>query len=289
LNIKSKEKVTIYLAYHKTASKWMWNNFFSTRYPCYQINIRELSKNDILREINYYNSDSPIILRTRLEDGLMGTEIYDIVGRIKEIFTDPKIIISPRSQRSLVASHYGQYVMNGGRYTYKKYLNEVVKNKWHYSEFISLLFKAFGKNNVFVYLFEEFVHDKYNLLLNLEKFIGQSKTGLTRNELEKLINKPKMNPQRNDLVIDVALVLNKLRLRHRKNAILPIIKGPSGDHLLVEFVAFIVNQLNKRFNINIKYRNYNQLELLDKAYAKENKNLSKLINRDLKQYNYPGL
>jgi hypothetical protein len=98
-----------------------------------------------------------------------------------------------------------------------------------------------------------------------------------------------MNPQRNDLVIDVALVLNKLRLRHRKNAILPIIKGPSGDHLLVEFVAFIVNQLNKRFNINIKYRNYNQLELLDKAYAKENKNLSKLINRDLKQYNYPGL
>ena len=287
---KSKAKIIIYLAYHKTGSKWMWNNFLCKKYPCYQINVRDSNSRDILDQIDYFNYDGPIIIRTKLEDGLMGSEITGIIERIKEIFPDPKIIISPRSQRSLVPSHYGQYVMNGGRLRYKKYLEKIVESKWYYSKFISLLYKIFGNDNVFVYLFEDFVHDKYDLLLNLEKFIsGNTESTLPKSELNALVSQPKMNPQRNDLVIDIALILNKLRLRHRKNAILPIIKGPSGDHILVEIAAFIANQLNKRFNINIRYRSFDNLELIEKAYASENKNLSKLINRDLKKYNYPGL
>jgi len=286
----NKSKIIIYLAYHKTGSKWMWNNFLCTRYPCYQINVHDSNPSDILDQIDYYNHDGPIIVRTRLEDGLMGSEISDIIERIQESFPDPKIIISPRSQRSLVPSHYGQYVMNGGRLSYKTYLEKIIETKWYYSNFISLLFQAFGNDNVFVYLFEDFVQDKYNLLLNLEKFIGiNSSESLTKNELDEFVNKPKMNPQRNDLVIDLALILNKLRLRHRKNAILPMIKGPSGDHIIVELAAYIANQLSKRFNINIRYRNFGNLELIDRAYADENRSLSKLINRDLKKYNYPGL
>ncbi len=46
---------------------------------------------------------------------------------------------SNRSQRSMLASHYGQYVTNGGRMGFNKYLRETVKTKWHYHDVLALM------------------------------------------------------------------------------------------------------------------------------------------------------
>ena len=265
----------------------MWNKFFNPRYPSYQIDICNKAIEEIYKEINFYKQTSPIIIRTRLEEGMMGKEIPDIAKKISRSFPNARIIVSPRSQKTMLASHYGQYVMNGGRLGFDKYLEEVVKSKWYYSYLIESLYKEFGKKNVFVYLFEDFTLDKRTLLCDLEKFVSGGVEKLSDELLNSLVGLPRMNPQRKDLIVDTALLLNKLRLRHRKNAVLPEIKGPGGDHLLVEMVAYILNKLYTNFGINISYNKFDDRGKIEEVYSKDNNKLSNLLGRDLRKYGYP--
>ncbi len=279
-------RVVVYVGYHKTATKWLWKHFFTRHYPCRQVNLFDQDTLDTLRATVRANG-SPFILRQRLESGLMGGALSDVVETISGAFPEARVVAAIRSQRSMPPSHYGQYVTNGGRLGFAAYLDETVKVKWHYHRVLEHFQERFP-DRLFVYLFEELRDDPFALLRRLRDFVGAPDGGLAGEELRRIAALPPMNPQRNDLVIDTMLLLNRLRMRHEKNRIIPEIRRPGQDHILVEVAEVIARFYAARFGRPLRYRRFDDRGVLDRAYGAENQALSALLDRPLRDYGYPG-
>ncbi|MBT05323.1 MAG: hypothetical protein CMM32_00175 [Rhodospirillaceae bacterium] len=282
--VSTTHPVTVYLGYHKTASKWIWNHFLTSYYECVQTNLFNQPLSELIERIAI--SKGPFILRQRLEDGLMGQEIPDLASRLSTAFPQAKICVGIRSQRSLLASHYGQYVTNGGRLSFSAYLKRVTETKWHYLSVLQPFFDKFD-GRVCVYLFEDLQKDPFKLLMELRNFIGLPADGLPDHVVQEVANLPPMNPQRSDLVIDSMLVLNRLLMRQRKNAIIPEIHRPGHDHIFVEMAEYISRKYSAFRGRPLRYRNFDDVGLIDKVYGAENNKLSKLIDRCLANHGYP--
>ena len=277
--------VVIYLGYHKTASKWIWNHFLNAYYECVQTNLAKQPLQEVIARVAV--SQGPFIVRQRLEDGLMGKEIPSLAAKLSAAFPGAKICLGIRSQRSLLASHYGQYVTNGGRLSFTRYLKEVTKTKWHYLPVLEPFFDKFH-GRVYVYLFEDLRTDPFKLLLNLRQFIGLPPKGLSNRTVQKVANLPPMNPQRSDLVIDSMLILNRLLMRQRKNAVIPEIRRPGYDHIFVEIAEYISRKYSSFSGRPLRYRTFDDGGLIDQAYGAENNKLSRLLDRDLASHGYPN-
>ena len=281
---RDSSRVIIYLGYHKTASKWIWKHFFTEHYPHRQVNLTRESASELWDEID--NSSGPFIVRQRLEDGLMGEEVPDLAATVAETFPDARVVLGIRSQRSMLASHYGQYITNGGRMGLKAYLEEAVKTKWHYQAVLEPFFERFP-GRVHVYLFEDLRRDSFELLRHLRDFVGPPDSGLSDDKVRKIANQPPMNPQRHDLVIDMMRALNRLRMRHRKNAIIPEIRRPGHDHILVELAEYIARKYTNRTGRPLRYRTFDDHGLLEDVYGSENRALSDFLKRSLADDGYP--
>jgi hypothetical protein len=282
----------IYLGYHKTASKWVWNHFFRPHYPCHQVNLFDQPPEALRGLVTAAGDGASVILRQRIENGLMGAEFPGLAERIAEVFPEARIVTCIRSQRSLLPSHYTQYVANGGRLSFPAYLDETVRAKWHYYPVVRALHERF-EGRVLVYLFEEFRHDPYAVLRDLRDFVGASvagadKAGLDDKALERLAARPPLNPQRNDLVVDAMLLMNRLRLRHHKNAIFPEIRRPGHDHIVVEAAAYAARRFAAATGRPLRYRSFDDRGVLERAYGAENEKLSRLLERPLRERGYPG-
>jgi len=282
---KRQPPVVIYLGYHKTASKWIWKHFFNQYYPSRQVNLFEQSAAELQDAIAA--ADGPFVLRQRVESGSMGAELPALAETIGDTFPEARIVVGIRSQRSMLASHYGQYVTNGGRLGFAAYLDETIKTKWHYQAALEPFLERFG-DRMFVYLFEDLRNDSAGLLCQLRDFIGPPAGGLSDPEIQRVANLPAMNPQRNDLTVDTMLLLNRLRMRHKDYAIFPIIRRRDHDHILVEATEYIANIYARRFGRPLRYRKFDDHGMLDRAYAAENQALSALLKRPLAEYGYPG-
>jgi hypothetical protein len=281
---KKAAPVVIYLGYHKTASKWIWKHFFTKHYPHRQVNLHQQSPDDLQDTIQA--ASGPFILRQRLEEGLMGKEIPDLANTIAAAFPDARIVLGLRSQRSMLASHYGQYVTNGGRLGLTAYLDEAIKTKWHYEKVLAPFFSQFP-DRVHVYLFEDLRRDSFELLRHLRDFVGPPDGGLSDADIRTIADQPPMNPQRHDLVIDTMLALNRLRMRHRKNTIIPEIRRPGHDHILVEVAEYIARKYSKRTGRALRYRKFDDRGVLDQVYGPENRELSAFLSRSLADDGYP--
>ena len=279
------EPVTIYLGYHKTASKWIWQHLFTEHYQSRQVNLYTQAADTIIEQLGV--ADEPIVLRQRVESGSLGAEPSDLAETIEQAFSEARIVVGTRSQRSMLASHYGQYVTNGGRLGFRDYLEETIKTKWHYHSFLAPLVERFGER-MLVYLFEDLRDDSYTLLRQLRDFIGPPAKGLSDEEVRRISQIPPLNPQRNDLVIDTMLALNRLRMRHEKNAIIPEIRRPGHDHILVEFADYAGRKYRERNAKPLRYRSFDDGGLLNEIYADGNRALSELLGRSLKDHGYPA-
>lgn len=278
--------VVFHLAYHKTASKWIWANFFAQHYPTLQINVATSPITELHDHVAAEQSCSPFIIRQRVENGSMGGELANLADAMAAAYPDAKIVIGIRSQRSMLASHYGQYVTNGGRLGFKTYLAETTRVKWHYYSMIKALMERF-EDRVIVYLFEEFRRDRYAVLCALRDFVGAPSGGLADRKLRDLANLPPVNPRRNDLMIDTMLTLNRLRMRHEKNAIIPQVSRPGHDHIAVEVADFIGRTYSRLLDKPLRYRSYDDDGVLEDSYGAENATLAKLINQPLHKLGYP--
>lgn len=283
--MKNDSNIIFYLGYHKTASKWIWNNYFKAHYNCHQIGRR--STQEVRQIINTKKGNPPIVLRERVEDGLMGADFPELAQKLAEIAPGAKVVTGIRSQRSMLASHYGQYVANGGRLGFNAYMQEAIATKWHYHPTLKELMEVFD-GRVFVYLFEELRNDSLDLVRRLRDFVGPPATGIDDAELRSIANLPPMNPQRHDLVLDTMLLLNRLRMRHENNAIIPPIKRAGADHILVEAAEGIAKVYARGFGRPLRYRKFDDRGALDHAYADENAALSELLGRPLRAHGYPG-
>jgi len=278
--------MVFHLAYHKTASKWIWANFFAQHYPTLQTNVATSPITELHDHVAAEQGCSPFIIRQRVENGSMGGELANLADAMAAAYPDAKIVIGIRSQRSMLASHYGQYVTNGGRLGFKTYLAETTRVKWHYYSMIKSLMERF-EDRVIVYLFEEFRRDRYAVLCALRDFVGAPSGGLADRTLRDLANLPPVNPRRNDLMIDTMLTLNRLRMRHEKNAIIPQIARPGHDHIAVEAADFVGRTYSRVFSKTLRYRNFDDNGVLEDSYGDENAALAKLISQPLQDFGYP--
>ncbi len=95
------------------------------------------------------------------------------IKRIKDIFPNAKIIFGTRNRDELLVSWYIKYVMDGGIELFDNYLNKTLNNeKFNFEPYIKNLYKLFGKNNVFIYKFEDLRQDVNSFVKQICNFIG---------------------------------------------------------------------------------------------------------------------
>ena len=192
-------KPVIHIGYPKTATSWLQREFF----PKVK-NISIIPKNEIFNHIidiqdytpdvnlvrKHFNSYSGKVIIS--DHGFIGTNHNFGVRnyltrengiRLKNIFPESKIIIFIRNQPDIIASTYIQYLKAGGTYSVAKYLktkrflklNDITFFSFTYFEYhriIDFYISLFGRQNVFVYIFEEFVANPRNFIENFAQDFG---------------------------------------------------------------------------------------------------------------------
>lgn len=93
--------------------------------------------------------------------------------KLKEFFPDAKIIFGIRNKEQLFVSWYVKYVMKGGSSSFREYINEVENvKKLDYEPYIDFLYDLYGKENVYVYKFEDLKNDAIGFVRGVCDFIG---------------------------------------------------------------------------------------------------------------------
>lgn len=106
--------------------------------------------------------------------------------RLFEIFGNTlSCVVFLRNQQSLLNSLYNQYVKTGGTasfnkfLSYKKYPLNFSLSYLIYDRYISYLKKVLGKDRIKVYLYEDFLENKLDVLSDLNHFITNSHKDLS--------------------------------------------------------------------------------------------------------------
>lgn len=81
------------------------------------------------------------------------------INKLKNCFSDAKIIFGIREKKSLLSSIYRKYVMDGGILSFDEFKQSFNIRKLDYEEYIDYLFKLFGRENVYIYKFEQMKND----------------------------------------------------------------------------------------------------------------------------------
>ncbi|HIE15612.1 MAG TPA: hypothetical protein EYP69_01675 [Bacteroidales bacterium] len=192
-----KRNTIIHIGYPKTASSWLQNQLF-IRISNYRINSSSQIKEDFILQnsltINYktlkdkYTAfEKPFLISHELlvggmihMGGINGILTREFANRLYTVFPDAQIILFVRNQPDMIASAYNQYLRGGGNYSINKYLyqnNFKAFNKYFFFSFDYLKFditidfykKLFGKDKVFVFLYEEFKENPKIFIENLIK------------------------------------------------------------------------------------------------------------------------
>jgi len=193
----------IHVGYHKTATTWFQLYGYSTHPDINLLNQGELDSvffdtfaqpDDFCFEENDYQKKFIDRVDNKIDDKIVngiceenlsghswtGRNADTVLRRIYSYYKDGKIILSIRNQESMLRSLYSNYVKNGGTLSFKKLLKDIsfegdlVEKKLEYHRLINSYYDAFGKENVFVYLFEEFQRAPDDVLSKLASFLGVS-------------------------------------------------------------------------------------------------------------------
>ncbi len=183
----------IHIGYPKTATTWFQKNF----YPFVE-DINFIKRKDVLENLihpnsfnfnkdnikGYFNSNNRIII---CEEIILGSNMLTVKKRalrLKAAFPDAKIVIFIREQADIIASKYYQYIKGGGNYNIDKFVSNFFANitlpkfaKYEYDKVIKLYYHLFRKENVYVFLYEDFLsnniefiktfQERFNLIFNI--------------------------------------------------------------------------------------------------------------------------
>lgn len=186
----------VHIGYPKTASSWFQRQFLP-----FVENITIIPENEIFKYFfddekfipdyntirNHFNLYSGKLILSN--HGFVGTnhsfgmKNYLTRGnayRLQNIFPDAKIILFIRNQVDIIASAYIEYIKAGGTYSISKYLNpqrfrnlnDLIFFYYSYFEYhllIEFYEKLFSKENVFIYLFEDFNSEPKGFIKDLAK------------------------------------------------------------------------------------------------------------------------
>ncbi len=299
----------IHIGLPKTGTTWFQVNYFP-----FVENAKYLSRGEVHRKIvkaNTFEFDANSIsdelkqnkykyLILSLEGlsgtvhnfGLNGYLTTEHAKRIKLIFPNAKIILFIRNQIDMIASAYIQYIKGGGTYSIDKYLfHKNFKNlnsltlfsfkHFEYHNIITLYKNLFGRENVHIFLFEDFLLSNEDFI---ERFSNRFQFKVNIEELNYL----KINQGYRNWIRWIALITNRFTERKMLNKYY-IIHIPGW----FEFSKKILNYANKYslFGNHLspgRILGKNNLDFISEYYKKSNQFL---INEhqltEIQRFNYP--
>lgn len=301
-----------HIGYHKTGTTWFQKNFYPHVENIHFVNNALLQKYFLIDHPNLFDAQEchqafesskiSVFCDEELSGnihsgGLHGCMTKEVSYRIKEAFPNAKIVIFIRNQVSMVASIYAQYIKKGGTYGIDKYLyhDDNFDHRFplfefehlNYYELIKHYIELFGRKNVKVFLYEDFLEDNYSFIKSFTEDLS-----LTY-DISKL-KKDKTNASYKRITLHIARILNiftkydvgyKYRLIHipgfyklslkildKINTILTFDRKYTTQELLgvknIEYIEkyykFSNTKLMEEFDINISTHKYPLEEKNDK-------------------------
>tara|TARA_B110000003_G_scaffold44186_1_gene41681 strand:+ start:2790 stop:3653 length:864 start_codon:yes stop_codon:yes gene_type:complete len=280
-----------HIGYHKTATTWFQKRFYSLVEGVNFIereNIRAFFYEN--EEVIFPNSNINIFCDEELSGnihngGLSGFLSRDVAKQISQ-FENPKAIIFIRNQFDMIQSSYLQYIKEGGNYSIDKYLHHkmyIRSNRTalfsfkhlNYYNLIKQYQELIGKENVFVYLFEDFVNNQKNFI---ESFIETHKLETDTSNLDF----SRINYSYSKISYFIARIFNAFS---RKNVLFKyyIIHIPKLYEISRELLSRIsLFPIKQQVMLDHKIK----AEILEN-YQQSNSKLEIEMGLDLRKYNYP--
>lgn len=198
--------------------------------------------------------------------------------RLAAVFPEGHAAIVLRNQRDLLESLYGEFVANGGTSSWPQFLrNQVASGYLHYGSYIIYLRECFGRENVSVFFYEDFVSDPTDYLEKWCDMFGVSPAGWKR-EITMLRNNPSISPS----------LLPFLRLANRfvSSKRHPELVLPRSLHKLLRVGLLRCSTLFKKTSRSSYPENEIMRDLLD-GCREGNRAIADLVDRDLTELGYP--
>lgn len=316
------KNILIHIGYHKTGSTWLQRELFTTsnetfepfsfsdeghstlaeyffkdregyllssfndNYPLLQkeiANIKALPHKDFNRKI-------PVISHERLSGSPHsgGFDAKLISHRIKKVFPEARIFVVIREQKSFILSSYFQYLFNGGKWSFEKYISSKYDGKYpffspnhlNYYLLVKHYQDLFGKEKVLVLPYEMLKYEPSLFFEHFENFLN-IRMNIDNKKVNTLWNK------RNLFYVRYKFrFLNSFRKKNSLNTC-----HIFSNHLTESSVNIILYMMNKLVPKSTEdkfiMRLYEQLDAYTHdRYKKKNEELSTLINVNLKKYGY---
>jgi hypothetical protein len=198
--------------------------------------------------------------------------------RLAGLFEDGKIAIVLRNQRSLVESFYRMYIKLGGAAGWKQFLKKnMARGYLHYDTYIEHLINSFGKSNVSVFLYEDFVENSISYLNSWCRWLN-----ISGDDWNREITNRRENPSIAPHFLPILRIINR-GVSSRRN---PELILPKPLHSLISKILLGLSSKYSKSAYQLCPDILEILELLDEC-RDGNRKLSLLLDRDLSQFNYP--
>lgn len=286
----------IHIGYPKTGTTWLQKEFFP-----YVNQYEKLIKVPILK--NIYNPDisqqnlnkifKPYTQKTNLiisdEDLVTDKPNHPSpfikAERIKHLFPNAFIVLFIRNQNNILISAYDQYIKGGGTLYFKKYIDLLIDsgkiNHWQYHRIIQKYFSLFDKNNIKIFLFEDFKNSPHFL----NDFTENLHLTLTASpNTEKIMNVGLSNPVRYLWRISNHFTKHQLySLFPPKNYFFHFPGQFTFNKIFFPNLNFFFKQMLK-----LPSTNPNPIREVNSIFAHSNKILLNITNlTNISKYNYP--
>lgn len=293
-------EVIIHIGYPKTGTTWFANNFYSKIKNFELIRpdtlTNKLISDDFLDISKELNNNKNIVISDPEFCGVIrynwnkGVYRQQIAERFKILFPNAKIVLFIRNQIEFLASSYVYYIRKGGTQKPLELFKSMINSEFsvpleymEYNKIISLYSGLFGKENINIFLYEDFLE---NNKLFIKNYIIKFDFKISD---ESVNFKPKNEMLKKPLLYFIRFS-NKFTRKEVKNK-----KYIVNIPFLYETINLNYNALNKFLFFG---RKPNSLELFDEEtllflksyYTSSNKILiEKMGLQKINKYNYPML
>ncbi len=302
----------IHIGYQKTATTWLQKNAYY--HPDIKMfNVGEHSKllwnfiydSEFFFDSNKYKKIFQSIINTesrnccyglsweRLSgDFLTGYDAKRIADRLYQVFGKIKIIITIRTQLSMMTSTYSQYIKMGGTCSLKKFLSDVdvagyrLLERLKYIGLINYYKKLFGAKNVYIDCYENIRTNQKKYLLRLYNFLNIDVSKIS----SCLLLSNKVNKRLSTFSLSLKKMINQFfYLKYNKT---PILSLPYSLHQFIRYkiieeridkILFFLpsNRKNAFFGLTQRHK-----KKLNEYFIESNNELAKEINIDLESLGY---
>ncbi|MFN2628025.1 MAG: sulfotransferase [Gaiellaceae bacterium] len=206
-------------------------------------------------------------------------------GRLSQVLPDARILFVVRNQPEMIASIYGQYVNEGGHGTFAEFLAGDIEGpsfdftSLEYDRLAAGYIDLFGRDNVFVALYEDLRRDPDAFVDAIAAFFGTSRP-------------PRIEHTRVNVSLSAGPIL-ALRLWNRAFRVstfnpTPAVKALRGGRTVRNVLQEVVDPILRPVTPSLREQKRQALEAWGiEKYAASNTRLSKLCGRSLRELRYP--